>query len=348
MPQTNMDDIVSFEVKVNGQRLEDAYPVISITVDDHIDLPSMFTLEILSGTDYIGEEELFGESLFAIGDEIEIRMGYNDVLQTVILAKVTLVEIEVTQSGGPHLIVRGYDLRHRLQRGTKVRTFVKKKDSEIAKQIATEAGLASKVVDSTVVHEYLIQANQTDFAFLKERARRIHYELVVKDNILHFRPVAYDCAPVVTLTYGVNIYEFRAQLSSAGQVSRTQVRGWNSKDKQAVVAESESCVLLGGKLNGAKLTSQVFGEAQTLITGEPVANLQEARQRADAEFAASALGLIRAEVRFPGSTRINTGIIVEISGFGKRFNGPYYITTVKHVMEEGNYLNQITAWRNAT
>lgn len=342
------NDLAIFDVKVNGHLLEEKYLVSSIIVDDHIDLPSMFTLEIFTGIDDTGEEELLGESLFTIGDKIEIRMGYNDVLQTVILAEVTVVELEVTRSGGMSLIVRGYDLRHRLQRGTKVRTFVKKKDSEVAKQIATEAGLASQVVDSTIVHEYLIQANQTDFAFLQECARRIHYELVVQDNILHFRPVAYDGEPVDTLTYGDNIYELRAQLSAAGQVSRTQVRGWNIKDKQAVVAESESCVLLGGKSNGARLTRQAFGESQTLITGEPVANLQEARQRADAAFAAGALGLIRADVRVKGNTLINAGKIVEIKQIGKRFNGLYYITSVKHSIEEGNYFNQITAWRNAT
>jgi uncharacterized protein len=116
-----------------------------------------------------------------------------------------------------------------------VRTFVKKKDSEIAQQIATERGFSAKVVDSKTTHEYIIQANQTDLAFLQERARRIHYEVVVEGKVLHFRPVAYDSAPVLSLSIANELSEFHAQLSSAGQVSRIRARGWSVKDKKAVV-----------------------------------------------------------------------------------------------------------------
>jgi phage protein D len=92
----------------------------------------------------------------------------------------------------PSVIVRGYDRRHRMQRARKTRTFVTQKDSDIASAVAREARLSVEAVDSTVIHDYVIQANQTDLEFLQERARRIQYEVFVTDKTLHFRPVQND------------------------------------------------------------------------------------------------------------------------------------------------------------
>ena len=57
--------------------------------------------------------------------------------------------------------------------------FVQQKDSDIAATIVQEVGLTPQVTDSQVVHDYVLQANQTDMEFLQERARRIEYEMVV-------------------------------------------------------------------------------------------------------------------------------------------------------------------------
>ena len=70
--------------------------------------------------------------------------------------------------------------------------FVGLKDSDIASQIASEANLEVDAVDSKVTHDYVIQANQTDLEFLRERAGRIQYEVFVSDKTLHFRPVQND------------------------------------------------------------------------------------------------------------------------------------------------------------
>lgn len=340
--------VPAFVVKVNGQALKDtvAWQISRIIVDDHVDLPSMFTLEL----DAYEENQaawLDDEKLFAISDEVVIQFKAADTaLQTVITGEVTYVEIECSAASLPHLIVRGYDRRHRLQRGHKVRTFVKKKDSAVAELIAAEAGLSSKVVDSGIEHEYLVQANQTDFAFLQERARRIHYELVVHDRILHFRPVAFDGASAFTLSMESELSEFRAQLSAAGQVNQTTVRGWSVINKQAVVATSKDCILMGGNSSGAAL-SKTFGEVEAVITGKPVINQQEARQLAGASFAASALSLVRGEGRCQGRADLKAGKVAEIKGIGKRFSGPYYITVVNHRYDADGYSTNFTAWRNA-
>jgi phage protein D len=191
-----------FAIKVNGQSLKDTvlWQITRITVDDQVDLPSMFTLELDANEDN-QPAWLDDEKRFAIGDEITIQIKSADTdLKTVISGEVTFLEVECSASQPSRLLVRGYDRRHRLQRGHKMRSFVKLKDSEIVKKIASEAGLSTNAVDSKVKHEYIVQANQTDFAFLQERARQIHYELLIQDKTLIFLPVANDKSPSITLS----------------------------------------------------------------------------------------------------------------------------------------------------
>ena len=84
--------------------------------------------------------------------------------------RVTGLEPHFSFGHQPTFTVPGYDRRHRFGRGRKTRTFVQQKDSDIAAQIAGEAGLHAQSIDSSVTHEYILQANQTDMEFLQERA----------------------------------------------------------------------------------------------------------------------------------------------------------------------------------
>lgn len=352
VPEPFAPRIPESAIRVNGRRLEGtvAWQVSSILVEEHVDLPSLFALELGASDDLDAAATwLDDDKLFALGDEIAIQLGYTDsALRPVIAGEVTALEIECTASGLPRLTVRGYDRRHRLQRGRQVRTFAKKKDSEIAQQIARERGLSARVVDSKTTHEYVVQANQTDLAFLQERARRIHYEVVVEDKVLHFRPVAYDSAPVLSLSIDNELSEFRAQLSSAGQASRVKARGWSVKDKKAVVAQASNFPSMGGQASGAALVRKAFGEAEELMTWEPVESQQEADARAKARLASVALGFVRGEGACPGRTDLRAGKVIEITGVGKRFSGPYYVTAVSHHYGPDGYSTRFTAWRNST
>src|SRR4029434_6733119 len=93
------------------------------------------------------------------------------------------------------------------------------KASDTASQIAREAGLTAQAEDSATVHDYILQANQTDLDFLHERASRIQYEVVVEDKTLFFRPVGNAQSEVLTISMDDDLLEFSPRLSSAGQAT---------------------------------------------------------------------------------------------------------------------------------
>ncbi|HEX5734706.1 MAG TPA: contractile injection system protein, VgrG/Pvc8 family [Blastocatellia bacterium] len=343
-----------FDVIIGGALLpiEANSHIVSITVDESLDLPSMFTLE-LGASDNLKDENAWvdDERLFSVGNIVEVKMGYDDDPATLIIGEITSLEPEFNCDSPPRLIVRGYDRLHRLQRGRKTRTFVQKKDSDIASQIASEAGLNSQVIDSDVMHEYVIQANQSDFQFLQSRARRIRFEVAVEDKTLFFRPASNDAAEVLTMTMSDHLLEFYPRLSSARQVSELDVRGWSLKDKKELLGQArtgDEISIMGGQESGPQLTERAFGAAVTAASEQPVATQAEADQIAKAQFNRSALALIEGEGVCLGRTDVRAGKVVKIEGIGNRFSGHYYVTAAVHRFDNDGYRIHFTVRRNAS
>src|SRR5437764_2603127 len=192
-PQWPDVPVPMFEILVNSSTLsvEAAAHVVQVSVEEDTELPDMFSLEIVA-TDDLEDQFLWvdNEDLFSVGGLVEVKLGYADQLTSLFKGEITGLEPSFNADRLPTLVVRGYDRRHRLARGRRTRSFLKKKDSDIAAQIAREAGLTANATDSGVTHDYVLQADRTDFEFLLERASRISYEVVVEDKTLNFHPVA--------------------------------------------------------------------------------------------------------------------------------------------------------------
>lgn len=350
VPRPPTSDVPDFMVKVDGNALEGelAWQIRGVTVEDHVEFPSMFTVELV-GLDTRGADApwLDDYELFAFGAGVEIALGYMGRLQSLIEGEITALEPEFSE-GLPSMAVRGYDRRHRLQRGRKVRTFVKMKDGDIAAKIAKEAGLSADVATSDVTHEYVVQANQTDLEFLQERARRINYEVGIDGTKLRFRPVANLTSPTMSLAAGLS--EFRARLTVASQVTEAIVRGWDAKEKKEIVAvaRTTSVTPMAGRKSGAALAQDAFGAAQELILTSPVMSRPEADLLAQARMNALGLTLIQGEGVCPGDPQLRAGRVIDIQGIGKRFSGPYYVVSASHRYGSTGYSTYFTVWRNAT
>lgn len=355
MPVADLSNpiIPEFDIIINGRALVDrARPFIaSILVDDSIAWPSMFALQLVSSFELEDVHEWIDNPAFAVGNVVEIKLGYGNVVETLIVGEITGLEPEFVLDRPPSVIVRGYDRRHRLQKGRKTRTFVGLKDSDIASQIAKEAKLRVNAVDSKVTHDYVIQANQTDLEFLRERAGRIQYEVFVSDKTLHFRPVQNDQSEVLTLTIGDHLLEFYPRLSMTRQIAEVSVRGWDPQEKKEIISTADSgfeSAQMGGKKSGPQINREV-GPTSEVLSMLPTMTQAEADQMAKAALNQKALSLIEGEGLCLGRTDLRAGKVIKIGDVGQRFGGKYYITAVTHTYSaQGGYRTQFQVRRNAS
>ena len=340
-----------FDITINGRSLGDdaRNSIIHVLVDDSVAWPSMFAFQVTDSEMSDNEYVWVDGSELAVGGVVEIMLGYGDELKPLITGEITGLEPEFALDRPPSLIVRGYDRRHRLQKGRKTRTFVELKDSDIANTVGREANLSVTATDSKVTHDYVIQANQTDLEFLRERAERIQYEVVVTNKSLFFRPVQNTQGEILTLTMGEELLEFYPRLSMTRQVTDVSVRGWDPQEKKEIVGTATfGSGQMGGDKSGPQL-DKAMGQTSEVLSMQPTMTQAEADQMAQAALNKKALTLIEGEGRCLGNTALRAGIVIEIAGVGKRFSGQYYVTSAIHnYTAQGGYRTQFQVRRNAS
>lgn len=349
MPESN---VPKFKVLINGSELpaEVSVDIISVTVSQYTQGADMFTLEVNNWNSDRQEYKWIDTDQFAVGREVEIKMGYMDNVKSLMKGEITALEPEFQSDRAPTLKVQGYDRLHRLRRGRISRSFIEKKDSQIAEQIARELQLQSQTEDTRIIHPYLLQNNQTNIDFLQERARRIRYEVDVENRTLIFRPVANNRGKVVTLAFKDKLKTFCPRLTTLGQVSEVVVQGWNPKTKEAIVGRAKAgdeTGKMGGANTGPALTDGAFGATKTVVVDKYLFNQSEAEQIAKAKYNEIALDFITGEGIAIGNPDLKAGEVTEITRLGQRFSGSYYITAASHVINQKGYLTHICVQRNA-
>lgn len=343
--------VADIRIVVNGREVPLAAraDVASITVVDDVGGLSMVELVLHNWDDEELAVTWSDAALFAPGAEMEVWLGRVDDLHKVLTCEVTGLEPLFGAAATPTLTVRGYDHGHRLARGRRTRTFAKQKDSAIVAQLAREAGLRAQVTDTKVVNEYVVQHNQTDLEFLRERAALVGHQLYVRDKVLYSGPPDLDAAGAPSLEVGREIVEFTPRLRALSQVDQVSVRGWDVRQKAAVVGTSRAAAQLLGTTSGGAQAKRAFGAAAEVGVGTPVATKARADQLALAGLGARMLEFVTGEVRCDGDPRLRAGTVVQVRGAGTRFSGSYYVRTVTHTLTPGSALRtDLDVARNAT
>ncbi len=352
MPEPLASPQLDLAVCVNGQALPaPAYAsLIEISVEDDVEGPSMFTLRLSaheargSGLAWVDDE------LFDIGGEVEIKLGQRDVLSTVFSGDISGIELDLAAEEVPALVVRGYDRRHRLLRGTGTRTFLKMKDSDIAAQIAQEHGLTPDVKDSGAAHDYVSQHGQSDLEFLASRAAAIGFEVTVDGKALRFQPRKHREGARITLATDRDLIELSARLSARNQPSEVEVRGWDPASKEAFVGKAAAGQEASmGARGGPAAADRAFGKAVLTVIDRPVATQQEAERIAREELERRALAFVQIDGTCRGRPDLRPGLVVDVQGAGRRFSGPYYLTSTAHTYTpQRGYRTAFSGRRNAT
>jgi uncharacterized protein involved in type VI secretion and phage assembly len=337
-------------IKIDGaaQTVEFLQDVVEVVVQTDIHLPSMFSIEMFDEIDFdTSKGKWVDAASLDIGKAVEIGItapsqgdaqGAKGVL---IKGEITALEPEFTEEGRVRLLIRGYDKSHRLHRGKKTRTFLNQTDSDIVKKIAGEAGLSAEADATSVKYEYVIQSNQTNMEFLKERAERIGYRVFADGPKLLFQKGADTRGDGPELNWGTTLRSFQPRLTAVHQADSVTVMGWDSKTKKPIEgtkAPAKPANQGGITKKGGDVAKSAFGgSAVAVVMNEPVINVSEANAMAEALGDAISNEFLQAEGVCFGDPRVQAGKVVNIKGVGKRFSGKYLVTAAEHVYQGGRY-----------
>jgi uncharacterized protein involved in type VI secretion and phage assembly len=277
---------------------------------------------------------------------ISTASASEDAPATLIDGEITSIEADYDNLGA-RAITRGYDYSHRLTAGRRSQVYNDAKFSDVARTIATDAGLDADVDESSGTHEHVIQANQSDFDFLKGLASQINYDCRVEGKTLAFKrktdaasgPGAGDYLSErpVQLVWNHNLLEFRGRVSAVAQVAEVKVRGWDVKEKKAIIGKADANATNATlELTPKDLADKVGGKTLTVVD-RPIASQEAADALAGAK--AEQVGSAAFEATFIalGSAELKAGVAVSVSGVDAALEGNWVVTTSRHEFGNGSY-----------
>lgn len=343
---------------IDGQPAPDALmeDILHISVEESLHLPGMFTLVFRNSKAPGQDETQFWEheSLFQIGGSITVgfKSGTTESQEfedekegQVIEGEITALETHFTSGAQAPIIVRGYDVSHRLHRGRHNRSFQNMTDSDVVQKLADEVGIPIGTLSSSgSPHDYIFQKNQTNMAFMRERAARNGFELFVQDGKLHFREPNID--DELELQWLRHITDLQVRVSSAEQVNSVEVRGWDYQQKRSiVVTKSSDQVKTETDQGSGPKTSTAFQGKPTdptfIVVDQPMFTAQEAEKMAQSLFNELVGEFVHADGKAEGNPDIRPGKAVKLKDMGN-YSGKYYVTEARHIYSERTYTTEFS------
>ena len=380
--------VPSFELWLRNAKLDPSVvrDVIEVTYEDHVDKVDSFTL-ILNNWDaqkrqckYFGlknapepgsaAEKL--AQLLAPGTAVLLKLGYlgrSPDMRTMMRGYVTTVDLELTDTTAPRIVVRGLDAIDRFRvkqytwawpEGNSTGGKGGIRDSDIAKELekspddkAGRPGLGFRVEidpsarDKEPRHEHVLMHNQYPIVFLAERARRNGYALFLawdqqmKEEYLYFGPSENLKDKTYQLEWGRSLVTFKPTLSTGKQVAKVTVLGWDAKAKQPI--KEEATVDKDGLKFDKELRALALAvNREEVVVDPPAITKEEAKKRALRLLQEQQKDLVTAMGVTLGLPDLRAGRSCDIRRVDYRLDGRYFLTGTTHTLNHTGYRTQFT------
>lgn len=272
-----------------------------------------------------------------LGRSLEVALGPEVLQRHVFEGVVSGLELLLRDAEPPVVVVLAEDALMRLRMTRRMRTYTDVTDAELAEAVAREHGLQADVSVEGPRYDVVQQLNQSDLAFLRERARLVRAELWCTGRTLHLRSRTTRSAPAVTLVYGRDLLSARFTADLAHQRSEVVVTGYDAEQRQPIderagpeVVEAE----VSGGRTGARLLARALGPSTTLRVREVALTAEEAEAWARAEMLRRGRRFVTVCGTTNGTGDLVVGSRLTLLSVGAPFDGPgYYVTRLRHTFD---------------
>src|SRR5690349_20808566 len=199
-----------------------ARPLINVAGEDNMILSDgLLSLSVLENTQGLYRcEAVFGNwgaadrdigflyfrrDILEFGKPWQVKIGHGSNAGTIFDGRIMGLEARFPEGQAPQIGVLAEDRFQDLRMTRRTRTFEQVSDADVCNHIANDHGLSPAVDVSGPTYPVLAQVNQSDLAFLRERARAIDAELWMEGNTLHVQQHTRRTGETLEMTYGATL-----------------------------------------------------------------------------------------------------------------------------------------------
>ncbi|MGW4095825.1 phage late control D family protein [Mycobacterium sp. NPDC004974] len=277
-----------------------------------------------------GRQVDFGVALqVAIGPRSGQRVAFDGVISA--------IEAVFADAQPPLVVVSAEDMFMRLRMTRRSHTYTDATDADIVDEIARFHGLRAEVDADGPRYDVVQQLNQSDLAFLRERARLTRAELWCDGNVLHYASRTRRNGTKLTLVQSNELLGIRLCADLAHQRTEVVVTGYDARTAETIEERADSAVVAAeaapGRV-GPDALEKALGASVSLRVREVALNSAEAAAYAKAEMLRRARGFVTVMGTTRGTPDMTVGSILDLRAVGTAFEGGgYYVTRVQHTFD---------------
>jgi Rhs element Vgr protein len=341
-PLTNSSGPLSFIITCDGRPRSDQAQLISIETNHSTNRIPTAILTIIDGDMPNAAFPVSDGGDFNPGAVVAISAGYDGVVQPIFTGIVVKHGLKVDGDNHARLVIECRDKALAMTVGRRNANYVEQSDSEIISAlIARHGGLTAAVDATSVTYKELVQYYVSDWDYMMTRAEASGLLVTVDNGVVSVKAPQASGTPVLTVTYGIDMISFQAELDARWQLASVTGTSWDLAT-QAIVQKKATPVTLAaqGDSTPAKLAAVLGVDDFGLQTAAPLAS-EALTAWVKAQQTKSALARIRGRVQFQGSALVKPGMLLELAAAGKHFNGNVIASNVIHRLADGNWVTEV-------
>lgn len=328
------------EIKVAGQVNADlARDLARLSIDEDIEGMKrlQFTLIAIGPRPGQAVEQLNwldGRGL-DFGSELTVSLGPSDARSQVFSGKVSSLELNMAQGRSAEVNCYAEDRLMELRMTRRFKTYEAVSDADLVREIASQHGLSADVAADGPTYDLIQQWNQSDLAFLRERARRLAADLWIDGDSLHMAGRDQRQGSRITLIQGNNLIEARIAADLAHQRSTVHIGGYDDGAKNKIDEEAGADAVTAeaqGNRHGIEVLERALGSGHdSHLAREVPLDGRQADSLARAAMLTRARRFVTVTGVADGTPTLRVGSLLRLERIGPLFEGDgFYVTRVSH------------------
>jgi phage protein D len=282
----------------------------------------------------------FDGAILDFGKKVEVSIGPSADSRIIFAGLLSGLEARFDEGQEPEVVAFAEDKLMKLRMTRRSKTYKKMSDAEIAADIADAHGLSADCDATGPTYDVVQQWNQSDLAFLRERARLVRAEIWVEDDKLLFKSRGSRTGTELTLMQGIDLLSVQIRADLAHQRTSVKVSGYDAQARDVIDEEATGDAIqaeIAGGRTGPDVLKQAFGERASYRVRQAPLTGDEARQWAKNEMLRRARGFVHVLGTARGMPDMIVGSKLTLGRVGGPFNGDgYYVTRVCHTYDLSN------------
>lgn len=342
-PYADYDNVIDFEIKLNGKTIDSTYDVQTIEIERNLYRIAQARLSILLPFGESDDDtfEFNNGDDFLPGSKIEIKLGSTDKKDLVFKGIIVKQSIRNFGNDLNQVMITCNDETVKMTLGRKSAYYQNMKDNAIISAIVGEYGLQNDVEATTYQHKLMVKYQANDWDFLVTRAEANGLLVYTEDGkVLAKKPLS-SGSPVLTIEFGKDVLSFDCSLEARHQSATISDSGWDPKTQALVEGKSKEPGLNKiGNLELKSLGSKIGLKGTTQQVSEPLEQT-ELSNWASAQLQRERLNGFNGELTVYGTALPKLNTLVELKGFGTRYTGKSLVTSISHQAKAGNWRTTI-------